>query len=167
MEIKCQLDATEVFIADLIACPTCFGRHCAHHQELKRITQWLLPVVFGAVVFKLLVWCGAEGYVSGLQDAAMAASCKPDTFYFINANVIKSNPCSSLSINYFKSQKSNNHLQTPVLLADVCMHVHYVCMYIMYDPINEDMTLSALPKACLNGHPWSTGQTTENSWFDF
>jgi len=22
------------------------------------------------VVFKLLVWCGAEGYVSGLQDAA-------------------------------------------------------------------------------------------------
>ena len=26
---------------------------------------------------KLLVWCGAEGYVSGLQDAA--ASCKPDT----------------------------------------------------------------------------------------
>jgi len=29
------------------------------------------------VVFKLLVWCGAEGYVSGLQDAA--ASCKPDS----------------------------------------------------------------------------------------
>jgi len=34
-------------------------------------------VVFGAVVFKLLIWCGAEGYVSGLQD--LAASCKPDT----------------------------------------------------------------------------------------
>ena len=33
---------------------------------------------FRAVVFKLLVWCGAEGYVSGLQDAA--ASCKPDTY---------------------------------------------------------------------------------------
>jgi len=33
-------------------------------------------VVFRAVVFKLLVWCGADGYVSGLQDAA--ASCKPD-----------------------------------------------------------------------------------------
>ena len=32
--------------------------------------QWLLPVVFRAVVFKLLVSCGAEGYVSGLQDAA-------------------------------------------------------------------------------------------------
>ena len=77
VEIKCQLDATEVFIADLIACSTCFGHHYAHHQELKNIIQWLLPVAFHAVVFKLLVWCGAEGYVSGLQDAA--ASCKPDT----------------------------------------------------------------------------------------
>ena len=63
MEIKCQLDATEVFIADLIACSTCFGLHHARHQELKSIIQWLLPVAF-----KLLVWCGAEGYVSGLQD---------------------------------------------------------------------------------------------------
>jgi len=73
MEIKCQLVATEVFIADLIACSTCFGHHYAHHQELKSIIQWLLPVVFRAVFFKLLVWCGTEGYVSGLQDAC----CKP------------------------------------------------------------------------------------------
>jgi len=72
VEIKCQLDATEVFIADLIACSTCFGHHYAHHQELKSIIQWLLPVVF----FKLLVWCGAEGYVSGLQDAAEYHSTK-------------------------------------------------------------------------------------------
>ena len=77
MEIKSQLDATEVFIADLIPCSTCFGNHYAHHQELKIILQWLLPVVFPAVDFKLLVWCGAEGYVSGLQDAAV--SYKPDT----------------------------------------------------------------------------------------
>ena len=70
MEIKCQVDATEVFIAYLTACSTCFGHHYTHHQELKSIIQWLLPVVFRAVVFKLLVWCGAEGYVSGLQDAA-------------------------------------------------------------------------------------------------
>ena len=31
-------------------------------SRLKSIIQWLLPVVFRAVVFKLLVWCGAEGY---------------------------------------------------------------------------------------------------------
>ena len=70
VEIKCKLDATGIFIADLISCTTCFGHHYAHHQELKSIIQWLLPVVFRAVVFKLLVWCGAEGCVSGLQDAA-------------------------------------------------------------------------------------------------
>ena len=48
------------FVADLIACSTCFGNHYAHHQELKSIIQWLLPVVFRAVVFKLLVWSGVE-----------------------------------------------------------------------------------------------------------
>ena len=36
--------------------------------------QGLLPVVFCVVVFKFLVWCGAEGCVSGLQDDV--ASCK-------------------------------------------------------------------------------------------
>ena len=77
MEIKYHLVATEVFIADLIGCSTCFGHHYAHHQKLKSVIQWLLPVVFRGVVFKLVVWCRAEGYVSGLQDAA--ASCKPDT----------------------------------------------------------------------------------------
>ena len=45
-------------------------------RSSRVLYRWLLPVVFRAVVFKLLVWCGAEGYVSGLQDAA--ASCKPD-----------------------------------------------------------------------------------------
>jgi len=60
VEIKYQLDATEVFIAGLIVCSTCFGHHYAHNQELKSIIQWLLPVVFGAVVFKLVVWCGAD-----------------------------------------------------------------------------------------------------------
>jgi len=49
VKIKCQLDVIEVFIADLIACSTCYGHHYAHHQELKSIIQWLLPVVFGAV----------------------------------------------------------------------------------------------------------------------
>ena len=46
-------------------------------RSSRVLIQWLLPVVFRAVVFKLLVWCGAESYLSGLQDAA--ASCNPDT----------------------------------------------------------------------------------------
>ena len=44
------------------------------------IIQWLLPVVFRAVVFKLLVWCGAEGYVFGLQDAA---ACNGVALHFL------------------------------------------------------------------------------------
>jgi hypothetical protein len=28
-----------IFIADLIACSTCFGHHCVHHQELESIIQ--------------------------------------------------------------------------------------------------------------------------------
>jgi len=84
VEIKCQLDATEVFIADLIACSTCFGHHYAHHHELKSIIRRLLPVVFRAVVFKLQVWCGAEGYVSGLQDAA--ASYKMKSYHHLMPN---------------------------------------------------------------------------------
>jgi len=58
VEIKCQLDATEVFIVDLIACYARVRHHYAHHQELKSIIQWLLPVVFGAVVSSC--WSGVE-----------------------------------------------------------------------------------------------------------
>jgi len=47
--MKGQLDATEVFITDLTACSTYFGHHYVHHQELKSIIQWLLPVVFRAI----------------------------------------------------------------------------------------------------------------------
>jgi len=36
-------------------------------RSSRVLYRWLLPVVFGALVFKLLVWCGAEGYVSGLR----------------------------------------------------------------------------------------------------
>jgi len=85
VEIKCQLDVTNVFIADLIACLTCFGHHYARHQELKSIVQWLLPVVFGAVVFKLLVWCGAEGYVSGLQILLLAQHVSGTTMTVIRS----------------------------------------------------------------------------------
>ena len=36
------------FIADIIACSTCFGHHYAHHQELKSIIQ---------VVTACGIWC--------------------------------------------------------------------------------------------------------------
>ena len=55
VEIKCQLDATEVFIADLIACSTCFGHHYAHHQELKSgCCLWYFVLWFSSC------WSGVE-----------------------------------------------------------------------------------------------------------
>ena len=45
--------------------------HYAHHQELESIIQMVAAVVFGALVFKLSVWCGAQGYVSGLKAATI------------------------------------------------------------------------------------------------
>jgi len=40
-------------------------------KSSRVLYRWMLPVVFGAVVFKLSVWSRAEGYVSGLRDAAV------------------------------------------------------------------------------------------------
>ena len=37
-----------IFIADVIACSTCFRHHYAHHQELESIIQ---------VVAACLIWC--------------------------------------------------------------------------------------------------------------
>ena len=39
-------------------------------RSSRVLYKWLLPVVFGALVFKLSAWFGAEGYVSGLRAAA-------------------------------------------------------------------------------------------------
>jgi hypothetical protein len=47
----------------------------------------LLPVLFGVLVLKLSVWCGAEGYVSGLRAAAatlellMMGIVVPETYW--------------------------------------------------------------------------------------
>ena len=44
-------------------------------RSSRVLYKCLLSVVFGALVFKLSVRCGAEGCVSGLRAAAR----KPDT----------------------------------------------------------------------------------------
>jgi len=50
-------------------------------------------MVFGAVVFNLLVWCGAEGYVSGLQDVAKAAPHQTNNLKTTTPNTTGSNHC--------------------------------------------------------------------------
>ena len=69
MEIKCQVDATDDF-------------YCRAYCLLNMFRKWLLSVEFGALVFKLSVWCGAEGCLSGLRTVALkqqpATSRAPD-----------------------------------------------------------------------------------------
>ena len=79
MEINCQLDATDDFLLQILL----LTQHASDTimpiiRSSRVLYTWLLPVIFGSLVFKLSVWCGAEGYVSGMRAAA--ASCKPDTY---------------------------------------------------------------------------------------
>jgi hypothetical protein len=52
-----------IFIADLILAQHVSGTTMPIIRSSRVSYRWLLPVVFGALVFKLSVWCGAEGYV--------------------------------------------------------------------------------------------------------
>jgi len=59
VEIKCQLDATDgFFIADLIACSTCFGQNYAHNQELKSVIKVVAACGISCFGFQVvdLVW---------------------------------------------------------------------------------------------------------------
>jgi hypothetical protein len=58
VEIKCQLDATDDFIADLIACSTCFRHHYVNHQELESIIQMVAACGIWCFGFQVvgMVW---------------------------------------------------------------------------------------------------------------
>jgi hypothetical protein len=47
-----------IFIADLIACSTCFGHHYAHNQELERIMQMVAACGIWCIVVPET--CGAS-----------------------------------------------------------------------------------------------------------
>jgi len=55
--------------------------------------EWLLPVVFRAVVYKLLVWCGGEGYVSGLQDAGLNQQPLYNTLELLMMGIVVPETC--------------------------------------------------------------------------
>ena len=71
MEIKCQLDATDdIYLQILLLAQHVSDTIMPIIRSSRVLFRWSLPVVFGALVFKLSVWCGAEGCVSGLRAAA-------------------------------------------------------------------------------------------------
>jgi hypothetical protein len=72
VEIKCQLDATYEFLLQiLLLAQHVSGTIMPIIRSSRVLYKWLLPVVFGALVFKLSVQCGVEGCVSGLRTAAL------------------------------------------------------------------------------------------------
>ena len=73
MEIKCQLDATDGFLLQtfLLLAQHVSGTIMPIIRSSRVLYRWLVPVVLGALVFKLSVWCETVGYVSGLRDAAV------------------------------------------------------------------------------------------------
>ena len=83
MEIKCQLDATDVFIADLIAFSTCFGHHYAHHQELKSIIQCGI------------LCCGFSSSWSGVELWVMRPVCRMlyNTLEFLMMGIVMPETC--------------------------------------------------------------------------
>jgi hypothetical protein len=44
-------------------------------KSSRVLYRWSLPVVFGALVFKLSVWCGAEGYVLLMMGMVVPETC--------------------------------------------------------------------------------------------
>jgi hypothetical protein len=70
VEIKCQLDVTDDFYCRFYDLLNVFRAPLPIIRSSRVLYRRLLPVVFSVLVFKLSVWCGAEGYVSGLRAAA-------------------------------------------------------------------------------------------------
>jgi hypothetical protein len=61
VEIKYQLLLQILLLAQHVS-----GTTMPIIRSSRLLYRWLLPVVFGALVFKFSEWCGAEGYVSGI-----------------------------------------------------------------------------------------------------
>ena len=59
-----------IFIADLIACSTCFGHHYAHHQELESIIQVVAACRIWCFGFQVvgMVWSSADDGHSGARN---------------------------------------------------------------------------------------------------
>jgi hypothetical protein len=74
-----------IFVADLIACSTCFGHHYAHHQELESIIQ---------VVAVCGIWCFGFGF---------GAARKPDI------------TLSSTPYRQIENQSTKYHRQQPLV----------------------------------------------------
>ena len=73
-----------IFIADPIACSTCFGHHYAHHQELENIIQMVAACCIWCLVFKLSVWCGGSNHLYNTLELLIMGIVVPETCWESN-----------------------------------------------------------------------------------
>ena len=90
-------------------------------RSSRVLYKWLLPVVFGPLVFKLLVWCGAEGCVSGC--------CCPQTGHI----TLSSTPYRQLE-NQAPNTTGSNHLYNTlellmmgIMVPETCWACNNIC----------------------------------------
>ena len=70
-----------IFIADFIACSTCFGDHYAHHQELESIVQMVAACGIWCFGFQVVGMVWSWGLCVRFAGCCLkAAACKPDTY---------------------------------------------------------------------------------------
>jgi hypothetical protein len=64
LEIKCQLDATDEFLLKILL----LAQHVSGTiMPIIRSSRVVAACHIWCLIFKLLVWCGVEGCVSGLR----------------------------------------------------------------------------------------------------
>ena len=82
-----------IFIADLIACSTCFGHHYAHHQELENIIQVVgtcriccfgFQVVGMVWSWGLCVWFAGCNHLYNTLELLMMGIVVPETCWARN-----------------------------------------------------------------------------------
>jgi hypothetical protein len=96
MEIKCQLDATDVSLSQiLLLAQHVSGTIMPIIRSSRELYNWLPPVAFGALVLKLPVWCGAEGCVSGLRAAATGSNQLYNTLKLLMMGIMVPETCLS------------------------------------------------------------------------
>jgi len=63
-----------IFIADLIACSTCFGHHYAHHQGLESIIQVAAVCRIWSFYFHILTTMHGQNHIKNDETACAVSA---------------------------------------------------------------------------------------------
>jgi hypothetical protein len=99
-------------------------------RRSRVLYRWLLPVAFGALVFKLSVWCGAEGFLSSFHILthystsrwSFPPACIVHSAYYLNTAKMattchKRHQVSNKFLLWLKDYFSTLHFNLPIFVA--------------------------------------------------